>query len=104
MVKEKRIDSFFERKRSDCQTNEPEPATEAALESETGALDEPEPERAAEETHVQPPLLLLEFRQQNHEEQGHQTHRNKVQFRGIQFLERDPALRPQIWQYPCNQS
>ena len=24
-------------------------------------------------------------------------------FRGIEFLERDPALRPQIWQYPNNQ-
>uniref|UniRef100_A0ACD5Y124 Uncharacterized protein n=1 Tax=Avena sativa TaxID=4498 RepID=A0ACD5Y124_AVESA len=24
-------------------------------------------------------------------------------FRGIDFLERDPALRPQVWQYPLNQ-
>ena len=26
-----------------------------------------------------------------------------VIFRGIEFLERDPALRPQIWQYPNDQ-
>ena len=40
------------------------------------------------------------------EEQGqgedYQTN-EPVMFRGIEFLERDPALRPQIWQYPNNQ-
>ena len=44
MVKEKIIDSFLKRKRSDCQANESEPATKAAFESETQAVDEPEPE------------------------------------------------------------
>jgi hypothetical protein len=33
-------------------------------------------------------------------------HRQPVQhvmLRGIEFLERDPALRPQIWEYSSNQ-
>jgi hypothetical protein len=46
--------------------------------------------------------LLLEF-EQNHEEQVHPTQTNEVVFRGIEYLERDPDLRPQIWQYPVSQ-
>ena len=90
MVSEKQIDSFFKRKRTDSDCEAHEPAVH-------------EPEETTEETPIQPPLLLLEFGEQNHEEQGHQTHRDEVLFRGIQFLERDPALRPQIWQYPHSQ-
>ncbi|XP_044426218.1 uncharacterized protein [Triticum aestivum] len=63
---------------------------------------------ATEEIPVPPPLLLLEFEQHGPhpsmpQQQGHQTQTNEVQFRGIEFLQRDPALRPQIWQYPPNQ-
>ncbi|KAF7095089.1 hypothetical protein CFC21_097329 [Triticum aestivum] len=48
-----------------------------------------------------PPLLLLEFEQHGQhpsmpQQQGHETQTNEVQFRGIEFLQRDPALRPQI--------
>ena len=88
MVKERRIDSIFKRKRDDCETQE------------TGGGEVTEGGQA---TPIQPSVLLLEFRQQTHEEQGHQTHTNEVVFRGIEFLERDPAVRPQIWQYPQNQ-
>jgi hypothetical protein len=28
---------------------------------------------------------------------------NEVTFQGVGYLERDPGLRPQIWQYPLNQ-
>ena len=36
------------------------------------------------------------------EEEEQQTNRPAI-FRGVEFLERDPALRPQVWQYPQNQ-
>jgi hypothetical protein len=36
------------------------------------------------------------------EEEENQTY-EQIMFRGIKFLERDPALRPQIWQYPNDQ-
>ena len=86
MVKEKRIDSFFKRKRTDfeahghesetaCETPttaEPEPAPEAVSQpepaTETVSQPEPEPEPATEETPIQPTPLLLEFGQQSHEE------------------------------------
>ena len=52
MVKEKRIDTFFKRKRadSDREVHEPEPRTELGAEPEpqTGAEPEPEPELATE--------------------------------------------------------
>ena len=90
MVSEKRIDSFFKRKMTDSDCEAHEPAVH-------------EPKETTEEAPIQPPLFLLEFGEQNHEEQGHQTHQDEVLFRGIQFLEWDPALRPQIWQYPHSQ-
>jgi hypothetical protein len=69
MVRESRkIDSIFKIK-SECDAHE------------TGTVPEP-----PEETHVQPPLLLLKFGQETHEEQGHQSHRNEVFFRGIEFV------------------
>jgi hypothetical protein len=43
------------------------------------------------------PSPLIELEHMQHEE------RPSVVFRGIEFLERDPALRPQIWEYPSNQ-
>jgi hypothetical protein len=92
MVKDNRIDSFFKRKRVDSEAQE------------IGEVPEPEPEETQfQETPVQPSLLLLEFGQQSHEEQGQQTHTNEAVFRGTEFLERDPALRAQIWQYPHDQ-
>lgn len=92
MVKDKKIDSFFKRKRVDCEAQEIE------------EVPEPESEETQfQETPVQPPLLLLEFGQQSHEEEGQKTHTNEAVFRGTEFLERDPAVRPQIWQYPHDQ-
>jgi hypothetical protein len=35
------------------------------------------------------------------EEEENQTN-EQIMFRDIEFLERDPSLRPQIWQYPNN--
>ena len=94
MLKGKKIDAFFKRKRGDS-VDEPT-ATEAISVQPTDC--------------VQPPLLLLEFEQHGPhplmpQQQGqiHQTQTNEVLFQGIEFLQRDPALRPQIWQYPPNQ-
>ncbi|VAI53321.1 unnamed protein product [Triticum turgidum subsp. durum] len=94
MLKGKKIDAFFKRKRGDS-VDEPT-ATEAMPIQPTNC--------------VQPPLLLLEFEQHGphpsmpqQQGQSHQTQTNEVLFQGIEFLQRDPALRPQIWQYPPNQ-
>jgi hypothetical protein len=54
-------------------------------------------------------LSLLEVEQQA--EQNHAEHADAevpqangpVTFQGIEFLQRDPGLRPQIWQYPPDQ-
>ena len=86
MGKAKKIDSFFKKRRVECDENE----------LAVPGSEEPN-------VHVQPPLLLLEFEQQSHEEQVHQTQTNDVIFCGIESLQRDPALRPQILQYPANQ-
>ena len=56
---------------------------------------------------TQPLPLLLEWeRQQKNQDEEPQIN-NSVPLpfvlRGTKFLERDPALRPQIWQYPPNQ-
>lgn len=58
MGKSRTIDSFYRTKRGECEVDE---------------LVVPEPEDPAVAVHVQPPLLLLEFEQQIHEEQVHQT-------------------------------
>ena len=81
MVKDAKIDSFFKRKRADFEANEQEQPTNA-----TPQTSVPEPELpTAEETSVQPTLLLLEFGQRSQEE-GQQIHTNEVIFRGIEFL------------------
>jgi len=71
------IDAYFKRRRTDQELVNEDPATHP------------------------PPLFQLE--QQNHEELEVQRNNGQVLFRGIEFLERDPAKRPQIWQYPPNQ-
>ena len=56
---------------------------------------------------TQPLPLLLEWEQQQKNQDEEPQINNSVPlpvlFRGKEFLERDPALRPQIWQYPPNQ-
>lgn len=77
MVKEKHIYSFFKRKRD-------EPIVDQPL----------------------PPASLIELEQRQDEEQAdeqRQDQREPVIFQGIEFLQRDPALWPQIWEYPSNQ-
>jgi hypothetical protein len=49
VVKEAKTDSFFKRKREDCEANEQEAPRDAT------------PQAIAEENSVQPALLLLEF-------------------------------------------
>lgn len=51
------------------------------------------------------PLLELEQQQpeQQHNQDGGVRTNEVVTFRGIEFLQRDPGLRPQIWQYPPDQ-
>ncbi|XBI31566.1 hypothetical protein VPH35_055121 [Triticum aestivum] len=48
------------------------------------------------------PLLELEQQQteQQHNQDGGVRTNEAVTFLGIEFLQRDPGLRPQIWQYP----
>jgi hypothetical protein len=48
------------------------------------------------------PLPLVELEQQQHNHEDRQSN-DPVTFRGIEFLQRDPGLRPQIWQYPPEQ-
>jgi hypothetical protein len=38
-----------------------------------------------------------------HTQQDEEQEINEVTFQGVGCLERDPGLRPQIWQYPLNQ-
>jgi len=71
------IDAYFKRRRTDQEPVNEDPSTHP------------------------PPLFQLE--QQNQEELEVQRNNEQVLFRGIEFLERDPAKRPQIWQYPPNQ-
>ncbi|VAI77862.1 unnamed protein product [Triticum turgidum subsp. durum] len=51
------------------------------------------------------PLLELEQQQpeQQHNQDGGVRTNEVVTFRGIEFLQRDLGLRPQIWQYPPDQ-
>jgi hypothetical protein len=45
-----------------------------------------------------------EVEQENSSDQEEDQQANEpVIFRGVEFLERDPGLRPQVWQYPQNQ-
>jgi hypothetical protein len=82
MVKEKPIYSFFKRKR-----------------------DEP----VVEPPFVPASLIELEPRQDEAQEDGQRQDEGQadepepVVFWGIKFLQRDPALRSQIWEYPSNQ-
>jgi hypothetical protein len=72
------IHSFFKRKRGEL-NNENEVAEE-------------------EQTADRVPLIQL-IKPENHRQEQDQH----VVFWDIEFLERDPALRPQIWDYPSNQ-
>ena len=50
------------------------------------------------------PLPMLEIEQPHPESQDEGLHANEpITFRGVKFLQRDPGLRPQIWQYPPEQ-
>ena len=80
------MESYYKRKRDD---------EGPSLEPEG-----PEPEREAPEPEAQLTLALVEVEQPSQHEEPHTN--EHVIFRGIEFLERDPALRPQIWQYPEN--
>jgi hypothetical protein len=51
-------------------------------------------------------LLEVEQQQHNYTEQNHAEvpqANGPVTFQGTEFLQRDPGLRPQIWQYPPDQ-
>lgn len=75
------IQSYFKRQRTEAVAEDPPPA--------------------------QPLPLLLELEQQHENQDGEPQTNNSVPlpivFRGMEFLEPDLALRPQIWQYPPNQ-
>ena len=73
------------------QLDEPQRQEDAEQQEPANQLDEDE---VPEEAHVEP--LVVEDEEEN------QTN-EPIIFRGIEFLERDPALCPQIWQYPVDQ-
>ncbi|EPS60873.1 hypothetical protein M569_13928 [Genlisea aurea] len=50
-----------------------------------------------------PPETRTEIRAPSIEVGQEKTTGIEVLFKGIDFLERDPGLRPQIWQYPINE-
>ena len=51
--------------------------------------------------------VVDQSRDQNQEEQcpggTDSTDPQPITFQGVELLERDPGLRPQIWEYPSNQ-
>ena len=49
------------------------------------------------------PLPLLELEQQQQSQNEGVQMNEPVTFHGSEFLQRDPGLRPQIWQYPPEQ-
>jgi len=73
------------------QLDEPQRQEDAEQQEPANQLDEDE---VPGEAHVEP--LVAEDEEEN------QTN-EPIIFRGIEFFERDPALRPQIWQYPVDQ-
>jgi hypothetical protein len=79
-VNQRRIDLVFKRKRDD-------------------ANEVPE-DRLVPADH---PLPLLELEQQAQHSQDENQSNEAVTFEGVEFLQRDPRLRPQIWQYPPDQ-
>ncbi|PVH64348.1 hypothetical protein PAHAL_2G245700 [Panicum hallii] len=84
-IQQKGINSFFKRKRD-----------ESNIENEQVQVQVEEPPRDADQS----PLPLIEAEHHHRQEEQQPI---PVLFRGIEFLERDPALRPQIWEYPSNQ-
>jgi len=72
---------------------------EAAVANE---LDDSEPQR--QEVQEEAIGIAEEEDTEGAEAEEEENQRNEhIMFRGIEFLERDPALRPQIWQYPNDQ-
>jgi hypothetical protein len=63
---------------SDCEAHEPEPTTQLATPQTTGTTPDPKLEPTTQETPVHPPLSLLKFGKQNHQEQGHQINSHKI--------------------------
>ena len=60
--------------------------------------------RKRDEPIVEEPLIpanLVELEPRQYEDQADEG--EPIVFWGIEFLQRDPALRRQIWEYPSNQ-
>jgi len=116
MVRMKTLDSFFKRKRDESidgegqdlfdapsvpQLLELQPAS--ARQEEEQQQQEEEVQFSDQEPHRQE-AATDQFEEREEPGQGEDYQTNEpVMFRDIEFLERDPALRPQIWQYPNNQ-
>jgi len=115
MVRMKTLDSFFKRKRDESIDGEGQdlfdaPSVPQLLELQPARQEEEEQQQQEEEVRFsdQEPhrqeaaTAQCEEREEQGQGEDYQTN-EPVMFRGIEFLERDPALRPQIWQYPNNQ-
>ncbi|XP_074592442.1 uncharacterized protein LOC141848299 [Curcuma longa] len=88
MGKNKTLHSFFKRKRDEMDSEEQVDASFPQVhESDEVSLI------------ISPSNIDTE----NPEKQEEVSNRGEVIFIGIEFLERDPGLRPQIWEYPINQ-
>ena len=74
---------------------------EAAVANE---LDDSEAQTQRQEVQEEAFGIAEEEDTEGAEAEEEENQRNEhIMFRGIEFLERDPALRPQIWQYPNDQ-
>ncbi|XP_074574014.1 uncharacterized protein LOC141830490 [Curcuma longa] len=88
MGKNKTLHSFFKRKRDEMDSEE--------------QVDASFPQ-VHESDEVSPIISPSNIDTKSPEKQEEVSNRGEVIFRGIEFLERDPGLRPQIWEYPINQ-
>ena len=97
MVKQQKMQSFFKRKRDEDVTEDTAAAPNAtALVLYVNQWEDGDGQENQRQDEVEQENSSTE------EEEEQQTNRPAI-FRGVEFLERDPALRPQVWQYPQNQ-
>ena len=98
MGKQQKMQSFFKRKRDEEeQENTSAPDALALVEFVHQRQDEDGQENQMQDEEEQKNPISQD------DEEGEQQASEPVIFGEMEFLERDPALRAQVWQYPPNQ-